>query len=286
MKHITVLLTSLLFFFMASLAIAGQSQDELKLGVVPVKSAKGVVETYFPLAVWLSKELGINIRVVSAGGIDQYLERIYSRQYDIIVLGSTFYFKAHDKAGYQVLTRGYPPFHSGIIVLKESGIDSLEQLRGKSMAAINRQGRGGYKLQKMGLADAGINMDTDLDVHFRGNFGSVIYSVLSGNDTAGAIRLDSLQAADIEKVRHKLKVIYTSPENPQHPFAVRSDMDPALREKIKNLLLSMNMENPETAALLTGLQCTGMEEINQDDMDQLQLFRKKKRESGMKAFQK
>ena len=286
MKHKTELLTILLFFFMASIAIAGQSHDELKFGVIPVKSTKGVVESYFPLAAWLSKELGINIRVVTASGIDQFMERVYSRQYDMIVLGSGYYFKALDKADYQVLARGYPPFHSGIIVLKETGIDRIEQLRGKSMAAIHSQGRGGYTLQKMALADVGINMETDIDVHFRGNFGSVIYSVLSGSDDAGAVRLDSMLTPDIEKVRHKLKVIYTSPENPQHPFAVRADMDPALQEKIRTLLLSMSMKKPATASLLADLKLKGMEKITQHDMEQLRSARKKEKEARKKAMRK
>jgi phosphonate transport system substrate-binding protein len=279
MKIKTLLLTIILFLSMTCIVSGEQTAKELKFGVMPFKGPKGIVEAYFPVATWLSKKLGINVRVVSANSIDQFMQRIYSKQYDIIVLGSTFYFKANEKADYQVLVRGYPPFRSAIIVLKDSGIESLEQLRGKSMAAIHSQGRGGFKLQKIALADVGINADTDIEINFRGNFESVIYSVLSGRDTAGAIRLDSMVTPDIKKLRNKLKVLYTSPDNPQHPFAVHPDMDPILKEKIRTALLEMNIKTPESSALLTHLHIKGIENLSIHDMEMLQLTRKKAKEA-------
>jgi phosphonate transport system substrate-binding protein len=254
---------------------AGQDHDCLKLGVVPYKSPRAIVKLYSPIASLLTRELGKEVRVVTAIGYEQYLQRIYDKQYDIIVLGSTFYFKAHDRSGYEAVARGYPSFRSGIIVRNTSDINDIEQLRGKSLAAVNIMDRGGYKLQERALLKHGIDIDNDLEVHFRGKFDSVIYAVLHGQDDAGAIRLDALQKPDFDNVRKKLKIIYTSPENPQFPFAVRSTMDPIMRERVGAVLASITMEEPESAAILHSLNIQGIKRISSSELELLRQQRLK-----------
>ena len=280
MKKIQILVCGFFFLALVSVAAAGQDDDWLRLGVVPYKSPRTVVQLYHPIASLLMRKLGKSVRVVTADSYEQYLQRIYAKQYDIIVLGSTFYFKAHDRAGYEAVARGFPPFRAGIIVRKDSGIDTIEQLRGKTMAAVNVKDRGGYKLQEMALLKKGVDPESEVVVHFRGTFDSVIYAVLSGRDDAGAIRLDALQKPSFAEVNKKLKIIYTSPENPQFPFAVRSDMDPAMREKIRAALVSITMDSPETAAILESLNIKGFARITSNE---LEVLRRERREEARRV---
>ncbi len=252
---------------------AAHGDEGLKLGVIPYTSPRTVVKLYAPVASLLSKALDVNVRVVTAASFDQYMQRVFDRQYDIIVLGSTFYFKAHDRADYQAVARGYPSFRAGIIVLQDSAISSIEQLQGKSMAAVNIKDRGGYKLQKMALLKRGVDVDEDVDVFFSGSNDSVIYAVLSGQNDAGAIRLDALQKPVFSQVRKKIKIIYTSPENPQFPFAVRQDMDPAMVVKIASALTSISMKKPETVDILNSLNIHGFEQVSSDQLEELRLVR-------------
>lgn len=272
MKRIVIFV---FLFISIQWSVAGQDDGYLELGVVPYKSPRAIVELYGPIASVLTRELGKKVQVVTAIGYDQYLQRIYDKQYDIIALGSTFYFKAHDRSGYEAVARGYPSFRCGIIVLNTSDIEDIEQLRGKSLAAINIMDRGGYKLQERALLKHGIDINRDMKVHFRGKFDSVIYAVLNGQDDAGAIRLDALQKPAFDRVREKIKIIYTSGENPQFPFAVRSTMDPIIREKIGTALASITMKHPESAAILHSLNIQGFEQITNSEMELLQQQRLK-----------
>ncbi len=256
------------------------AQDDLKLGVVPYKSPRSIVRLYSPLAARLAHALGRNVRVVTTNSFNEYLQRIYQRQYDIIVLGSTFYFKAHDRAGYQAVARGYPSFRCGIIVRKDSGITEVGQLRGRRMAAVDIMDRGGYKLQVRALKACGIDPVSDIIFHFRGRHDSVIYSVLSGQDDAGAIRLDALRRKEFDNVLDKLRIIYVSPENPQFPFAVRPDMAPELKEKIGAALAAITLDRPETAAMLKRLHLQGIERISDTEMEELRR-RRQAEEAGM-----
>ena len=269
MKKIKIVFFGFFFLVLTSVAAADQNDDWLRLGVVPYKSPRAVVRLYQPIASLLMQKLGKSVRVVTADGYEQYLQRVYAKKYDIIVLGSTFYFKAHDRAGYEAVARGFPPFRAGIIVRKDSGIRTLEQLRGKTMAAVNVKDRAGYKLQEMALLKKGIDLESEVDVHFRGKFDSVIYAVLSGQNDAGAIRLDALQKPAFAEVKKKLRIIYTSQENPQFPFAIRPDMDPVMREKIWNVLASITMDQPETAAILESLNIKGFERIRLNALETL-----------------
>ncbi len=259
----------LLLAVLSTQVLAVPVQDDLKLGVVPYKSPRSIVRLYSSLAAHLSRALGRNVRVVTTNSFNEYLQRIYRRQYDIIVLGSTFYFKAHDRAGYQAVARGYPSFRCGIIVRRDSGITEVGQLRGRRMAAVDIMDRGGYKLQVRALKASGIDPDSDIIFHFRGRHDSVIYSVLSGQDDAGAIRLDALQRKEFDNVLDKLRIIYVSPENPQFPFAVRPDMAPELKEKIGAALAAITMAGPETAAILKKLHLQGIERISDTEMEEL-----------------
>jgi phosphonate transport system substrate-binding protein len=270
-----IVLSIFLLVSIVWVAVAAQDDDCMKFGVVPYKSPREVVKLYSPIASILAKTLGRNVRVVTADDFEQYMQRVYDKKYDIILLGSTFYFKAHDRAGYQAVARGFPSFRCGIIVRSGSGIHDIGQLRGKSMAAVDSKDRGGYKLQKMALLKRGIDVDSDLDVHFRGKHDSVICAVLNGQDDAGAIRLDALQKATFAGVRKRIKIIYTSPENPQFPFAVRQDLEPLLRDQISGALVSITGKEPASAAILQRLNIQGIERITNSDLELLRQARKK-----------
>ena len=257
------------FFLSVFCALPAHGAMELKLGVIPFKTPRVVREFYMPLASYLSDHLGMNVRVLTARSFEEFMEDVYAHKYDIIVLGSSFYFKAHDKAGYQAIARGYPPFHAGIIVLRSSGVTHLEQLKGKSLAAITQISRGGYRLQKKALLKKGVDPEQDMAVTFKGDNDAVIFSVLGGEYVAGAIRLDALQRPLFAKIKDTLRIIYKSPAIPQFPFAVRAEMDPALRQKIVNALTSLSMEQPQTAAILKDFHLTGIEEVNNDVLDHL-----------------
>jgi len=258
------------FFFISIFCVPpAQGANELKLGVIPFKTPRVVRDLYLPLASHLSDSLEVNVRVLTARSFEEFMEHVYARKYDIIVLGSSFYFQAHDKAGYQAIARGYPPFHAGIIVLKSSGVTRLEQLKGKSLAAVTKTGRGGYKLQKRALLKKGVDPEQGMTVTFKGDNDSVIFSVLDGESVAGAIRLDTLQRPLFVKIKDTLRFVYKSPKIPQFPFAVRADMDPALRQKIVKSLTSLSMEQPESAAILKNFHLNGIEEVNNDVLDHL-----------------
>lgn len=267
------------FFISISCVLPAQGANELKLGVIPFKTPRVVRDLYIPLASHLSDALGVNVRVLTARSYEEYMEHVYARKYDIIALGTSFYFKAHDKAGYQAIARGYPPFHAGIIVLRSSGITRLEQLKGKSLAAVTKTGRGGYKLQKRALLKKGVDPEQDMTVTFKGDNDAVIFSVLGGEHVAGAIRLDTLQRPLFAKIKDTLKFVYKSPKIRQFPFAVRADIDPALTQEIVKALTSLSMEQPETAAILKDFHLKGIEEVSGDDMERL---RKKRQQEAKK----
>jgi len=268
------LLSALLLLIFFSPSACTASDGVLKIGVVPYKSPKEIIRLYQPLASLLEKRLARRFVVVSAADYDQYMQRVYERRYDIIVLGSTFYFKAHDRAGYRAIARGYPSFHAGIITRRDGSVPALEQLRGRSLAAVNSRDRGGYRLQKMALARLGMNPGKDYKVHFRGTFDSVVYAVLNGRDDAGAIRLDILDKPSFAGVRSSLKTIYISPQNPQFPFAVRADMDQHLQEQIRAELIGLAQEKDGTR-IVRQLNIRGFQKVDSRDLELLRISREK-----------
>ncbi len=252
---VRVLLSLLALWGMAwpRLCPAQETTDAIRFGVYPYKSPKSVVEVFGPLAVRIEKRLGKKVQLVSAPDSDTFLKKSQAGEYDLALPAITVYYKIQP-AGYTVIAKGVPSFWGGVIVRQDSGIKTIEQCRGKKVAAIGEYSYAGYMFFKDLLDEKKIDSTKDLDIHFLGKLDTIIYGVLNKKYDVGVIRLDTLDMKDFAPIKDQFSIVARSAEIPQFPFVVKSGMDQRTIAAIREVLTSLSPDKPEDLEILKSLQ--------------------------------
>lgn len=158
---------------------------------------------------------------------------------------------------------GTPTYSGLIVVRKDSGINSLADLKGKRVAFEEPHSTSATILPRMMLEEAKLplmeikspnKVDPDKVGYVYGSDGNALNQLVVGRvDAATSIHreLDRLKP----QVRDSLKILGTTMDVPRNLLAVRRDIDPKLLKALREVLLNMD-KDPEGAAVLKKSQNT------------------------------
>jgi phosphonate transport system substrate-binding protein len=143
--------------------------------------------------------------------------------------------------------RGY------IFAKKTSGIKNAHDMKGKKMAFVEKATTAGYIFPLAYLRENGI---TDIDhffgeYFFTGSHDAAIKAVLNGEADLGAAKhsmYDRVRRED-PRVDQELMIIAQSPDVPSNGLCVRKGLDENLKQKLKQALLSIQLD-PEGQVVL------------------------------------
>lgn len=251
-------------------ADAHDPDQVIKFGVFPYKSPRTTFDLFGPIAKRIQEKTGKKVELVSAPDYNTYIERGKAGLYDLALPCVTCFFKMQE-AGYHVIARGEPSFHGGIVVRKDSGINAVEQLKGRRIAAIGRHSYAGYIFAKTMLEKNGIDPEQGVTFSFLNKADSIILAVLNRQHDAGVIRVDVLEDNQFQTVRDSLVVLALSPEVPHFPFVVKNSMAPETVTQILDVLLAISPASPADKKLLENL---GIERFSLSQDADYQDFRK------------
>lgn len=246
---------------------AHQKHDVIRFAVFPYKSPKSVIEIFGPLAARLEKKLGQKVQLVSAPDVPTFLAKGLAGEYDLAIPSTTIYYKMLP-AGYTVIARGMPSFWGGAIVRQDSPITTIEQCKGKRVAAIGEHSYGGYLFFKDLLKEHRIDAAKALDIQFLGKVDTIIYGVLNKKYDVGLLRIDLLESPDFIALKDQFRMIARSPDIPQFPFVVKKGMDQHTVAAIREVLTSLSPDNPEDLKILKSLQIKKIVGATKGDYDQ------------------
>jgi phosphonate transport system substrate-binding protein len=135
-------------------------------------------------------------------------------------------------------------YKSMFIVKKDSGIDSLEDLKGKKIGYQNVTSSAGYVWPAASLMDVGLDPLKDVQpVTLKGHDQAVI-SLLNGDIDAAVTFQDArtIVQKDYEDVFDQTKVIHYTEPIPNDTVAVQSDMDEDLRKDIQEAFINIGKD--------------------------------------------
>lgn len=250
----------ILFFAALMLLIAGRppafAHDPSKLirfGVFPYKSPRTIFTLFAPIAKRIEEKTGKKVELVSAADYDSFMEKAKQGDYDLVLPCVNCFFHIQP-AGYHIIARGEPPFYGAVIVRKDSEINTLEQLKGKKIAAIGKHSYAGYMFFKQQLSELGTSPDHEVQFNFLNKVDSIILSVVNRQYEAGVVKLEVLESPAFDAVRDQVRIISRSGPIPQFPFAVKNSMDPETVARIKEVLTTINAASPGDKEILQSLQ--------------------------------
>ena len=149
----------------------------------------------------------------------------------------------------------YTVFSAVIFVRHDNtDINRLEDLRGKSFMAVNKNAFGGFQMAWLELKQVGINPFEDLsELKFSGfPQDNIVYAVESGRVDAGTVRSDTLERMASEGAiaikdfkilnrqhNDKFPLLHSTKLYPEWPFAKLKNTDDHLAQQIAVALLTM-----------------------------------------------
>jgi len=257
---LTGLLLSLVVVFSGCRAqIGGQADNEqqndgqeikiLKMGLIPADDAEEMLRNYEPIKEYLSEKLGMPVEISVTSDYTAAIEAMRSKHIDMAWFGPFSYIIAANIANAEAIVNGVKEstgsatYKSVIVANANSGIEKLEDLKGKSFAFVDPASTSGNLIPRKILIENEIDPDNDFSVSFfAGTHNAVEYAVANGKVDAGADSNNSydrmVEAGEIDPEVNK--IIYTSEEIPGSPIVVRGDLPAEFKDKIKQALIDMD----------------------------------------------
>ena len=139
----------------------GTEQNPVKLALAPATDPQKVLAAGQPLVRLLEAETGLRIKLSVPTSYAATIEAMGTHNLDVAWLAPLAYVLAHDRVGADVLVanvRGGSTSTIGQIVVRaDSGISSLEGLKGKRFAFVDNASLSAYHLPRALLAAQGLD---------------------------------------------------------------------------------------------------------------------------------
>ena len=234
------------------------AQQVLRVTTIPEEAATEQMRKFGPLTKYLERTVGMKVSFVPVNDYPAAVEALVNKQVDLVWFGGFTYVQAQIRSGGKIVPIAQreedTKFRSVFITQKNSGITKLADLKGKQVSFGSQSSTSGHLMPRSFLLDAGIDPDRDFKrVAYSGAHDATIASVVSGRVDAAALDITVWNKFVNEKKvdTNKVDVFFTTPPYFNYNWSVNADMPVALREKITQALLALDMNTPEGKEILT-----------------------------------
>jgi phosphonate transport system substrate-binding protein len=232
-----------------------ESDRTLRIVFIAYQNPEQLADDVEPVVAYLEKELGVSIKHYVATNYGVVVEALKNGSADMGFMGPLQYVMAHSFAGARPILgevyKGKPTYVSRIFVRKDSGIETLADLRGKSIAFVDPISSSGY-LYPMELfkAEGLVKKDaTDFfkRMYFAGGDEQAIRAVYNKFVDAAAI---GQFAYSLLRPEERDEVIYVGESKPlpSHCVVVRQGLSEARTVALQNALLKIQ-DGPDKGLL-------------------------------------
>lgn len=201
-RVVVMLFVSLLAIPVPSLAET--TQHTIRVGLWPYHSARYLLSYYEGLRSQLEHNLKRPVRLEVAPSVMVFAERMSRGDYDFAVMAPHMGRLAQQDYGWQPVARYLPDSPLYILTHRNSGLRSLAQLKGKTIAIPERQML--ISLQAMKAIREGGVPDSSVKWRETGGVASSVFDVISGQSDAVVASLASLAVVPQDEL-DQLKVL-------------------------------------------------------------------------------
>jgi phosphonate transport system substrate-binding protein len=257
-------LAAVLFLLIAGFLICGgtpagaQDLREVTVALTPSRDPTALQEVGGELRGYLSRQLGVPVKVHVASDYAGVIEALRSRLIDVAFLTAVGYVLAAREAGAEIVVKalraGRADYAARIFVLQESPITQLADLRGRTIAFVDPASSSGYIYPMVLLVKYGLVRDRDPKTFFKesifaGGHDAALLGVLNGSvDAAAAFDVAPERILKDPAKAARFRHIAETPRIPNDGAAVRRGLSSGAKARITDALLALNA--PEGVDLL------------------------------------
>ncbi len=261
---------SLLLLAVLLVPTLGMSEESLLMGVFPRRSATLTSQFFSPLAEYLSESLGRPVKLVTAKDFPTFWEGVTKKRYDIVHYNQYHYIESSQD--YQVVAcnqeQGRDVIAGAIYVRNDSGIENIEQLRGKNIIfGGGTDAMMSYIVPRYLLLQGGLGKD-DFTTTFATNPPNAVLAVFFKQADAGGAGDVVMNLPVVTKIANNNELRYLAVSEPiKHlPWTIRRDLPEELRQKIQNLMTGLG-ETERGKAILKAAHVNGFSPASDSDYD-------------------
>lgn len=238
------------------------SADTYTFSIVPQQSASRLAEQWTPIMKSLSEKTGHEFIFTTAKNIPAFEDGLSQAQYDFAYMNPYHLVEFNRSVGYEAIAKAKGKQIKGIIVVnKESGISSLEELNNSELAFPAPAAFAASILTRASLNDH----DVIFEPKYVSSHDSVYLSVARGFYPGGGGIIRTFSALD-ESVRSKLTTIYTTKGYTPHAIAHRPGLDASVVATVQEAFRELS-ETEDGKKLLQPLKIKAFEDATSSDWD-------------------
>lgn len=238
-------------------SVSAQAQQVLRVSTIPEEAATEQIRKFTPLANYLTQQLGMKVEFTPVNDYPAAVEALVNKRVDLVWLGGFTYVQANRRSGGNIVPLAQREedtrFQSVFIAKTDSGIRTLNDLKGKQVSFGSASSTSGHLMPRNFLLEAGINPERDFRrVAFSGAHDATIASVVSGRVDAAALDI-TVWRKFVNENRvdtQAVNVFYSTPPFFNYNWSVHADMSQDLQTRIKNALLGLDPAIPTHAEIL------------------------------------
>ncbi|MBU2962849.1 phosphonate ABC transporter substrate-binding protein [Citreicella sp. C3M06] len=252
-------------------AASAQEITEFRLGILGGENAQDRLANQQCYADKIAAALGVEVKIFTPADYNGVMQGLLGGTIDAAWMGASAYagtYIADPEAVEPVLVKqnedGSIGYYSIGFARKDSGITSVDDIKGKTFGFGDPNSTSGYLIPSVELAEAGYSMQPGEffgDVVFTGGHEQTIVAVYNGDVDAGVTWADGLgawedgynsgalrRAVDAGLVdMNDMVQIWQSKEIPEGPFVLRKALPQAVKDSVTELTANLWEEDPDCA---------------------------------------
>jgi phosphonate transport system substrate-binding protein len=237
-------------------ALAQIPPGVLRVSAIPDEAPTELQRKFKPLGEYLGKATGLKVEFTPVTDYAASVEGLVNKKIDMVWFGGFTFVQAKVRSKGQVtplVQRVEDEKFRSVFITTRKDISKLEDLKGKTLSFGSESSTSGHLMPRSFLLGAKVNPDTDLKrIAFSGAHDATVAAVAGGKVDAGALNISVWEKLVGEKKVDPavVRVFYTTPGYYDYNWTVRSDMSPALKQKITDAFLALDKSTPEGKEIL------------------------------------
>ena len=254
----------------------------LNFGVVSSENEADRIARYKGFVAYVERRLQVPIKMHQATDYAGTIEALKARKLEFARFGAAAYAQAWLITGGKVEpivveadSEGSVSYHSVIAVKADSPYQSLDDLKGKSLAFADPNSTSGFVAPSYFLREEGINPDSYFRrTGFAGSHENGILAVVNGTYDAAATSWTNEERSNVARMEGKgmipkgqIRYVWKSPKIPNGPWTMHADLPAALKVEIRATLVALPTADLLAWKDVTDGKSKGVEETTHADFE-------------------
>jgi phosphonate transport system substrate-binding protein len=278
--HKGIILSVLIISVLVGSPDSNEAKEPITIAILPCFDIVMTYKKFHPLITYLEKQTGYDIKMVVQTDISEFELAVRNGDIDFALQDKHTYVNLaslyNKDALLRTLTPGGATTRRGVIIVRrDSGINEVVDLRGKTVMFGPKQSIAKWIAAKILLEKNGINIDEDLRAYRNGRCcEDIAFNVYLEAVDAGAVcrhfiedYSDKQEGLGIDI--NEIVVIGRTDLVPTRIFAARKTLSNDIVAKFIHALLAIDKADPIQSDMMISAELGGFEKVKDEDYDEI-----------------